>query len=167
MSHSPQSVRRLTLGHSPDPDDAFMFCALARGRLETPGFEFEHILQDIETLNQRAHRSELDITALSAHAYAYLTDRYNLLKTGASMGQGKGPMIVGSEPLTPDDLTREAATVCIAVRANVTSAILALHWHRQFNYRCPYRSNIETVAEGKPRRDSLIHEGQLTYADRA
>ncbi len=167
MTHSPQSVRRLTLGHSPDPDDAFMFCALARGRLETPGFEFEHILQDIETLNQRAHRSELDITALSAHAYAYLTDRYILLNSGASMGQGYGPMIVASESLTPADLSREAGDVCIAVPGERTSAFLALQLAiGEFNYRVvPFDQIIETVAEGKAEAGLLIHEGQLTYAD--
>src|SRR5690606_33405259 len=92
-------VRTLTLGHSPDPDDAFMFYALARGRLDTGDLRFEHILQDIQTLNERATRGELDITAISIHAYAYVSSQYALLPSGASMGNGYGPMIVARRKL--------------------------------------------------------------------
>jgi 1,4-dihydroxy-6-naphthoate synthase len=167
MTDLSKTTRHLTLGHSPDPDDAFMFCALARHQLLTPGYEFEHILQDIETLNQRAHRSELDITALSAHAYAYLTDRYILLNSGASMGQGYGPMIVASEPLSPSDLSSESGDICIAVPGERTSAFLALRLAiGEFNYKVvPFDRIIETVAEGEAQAGLLIHEGQLTYAD--
>ena len=84
----------LTLGHSPDPDDAFMFYALAKGLIPTHGFQFEHVLQDIQTLNERATRGELDITAVSLHAYAFVSDQYALLPSGASMGDGYGPMLV-------------------------------------------------------------------------
>ena len=87
----------LTLGHSPDPDDAFMFYALAKGLIPTHGFRFEHILQDIQTLNERAIRGELDITAVSIHAYAYVSDQYALLPSGASMGDGYGPLVVARE----------------------------------------------------------------------
>src|SRR5260221_9691790 len=87
-------AHRLTLGHSPDPDDAFMFYALAKELIPTHGYRFEHILQDIQTLNERATRGELDISAVSIHAYAYVSDKYALLPSGASMGDGYGPMLV-------------------------------------------------------------------------
>src|SRR6266568_2845147 len=112
----------LTLGHSPDPDDAFMFYALARGLIPTHGFQFEHILQDIQTLNERATRGELDITAISIHAYAYVSGQYALLPSGASMGDGYGPMLVAKGKL---DKT-EVATKKIAVPGTMTSAFLAL-----------------------------------------
>src|SRR5262249_42570295 len=119
----PQKERsmQLTLGHSPDPDDAFMFYALAAHKIDSEGLEFEHVLQDIETLNRRAERSELDITALSVHAYAYLHDRYVLLPHGASMGDGYGPLFVARAPMTLAQL-RESR---IAVPGLRTSAYLA------------------------------------------
>ncbi|MDB6054154.1 MAG: hypothetical protein JWN25_1677, partial [Verrucomicrobiales bacterium] len=86
--------QKLTLGHSPDPDDAFMFYGLAKGLVDAEGFEFEHILQDIQTLNEKATRGELDISAISIHAYAYVSDKYALLPSGASKGEGYGPMLV-------------------------------------------------------------------------
>ena len=94
--------RTLTLGHSPDPDDAFMFYALAKDLIPTQGFRFEHILQDIQTLNERATRGELDITAISIHAYAYVCDQYALLPSGASMGDGYGPMLVAKNRSWPE-----------------------------------------------------------------
>src|SRR5580704_9772790 len=94
----------LTLGHSPDPDDAFMFYGLAKELIPTGGFKFEHILQDIQMLNERATRGELDITAISIHAYAYVSAQYALLPSGASMGDGYGPMVVAKRPLMRDDL---------------------------------------------------------------
>src|SRR5437016_3018278 len=112
----------LTLGHSPDPDDAFMFYALAKGLIPTHGFEFEHILQDIQTLNERATRGELDISAISIHAYAYVSDKYALLPSGASMGDGYGPMIVAPKRWTRDELGRKK----IAIPGTMTSAFLAL-----------------------------------------
>ena len=112
----------LTLGHSPDPDDAFMFYALARDLIPTHGFRFEHILQDIQTLNERATRGELDISAISIHAYAYVSDKYALLPSGASMGDGYGPMLVAREKFTKDEVARKK----IAVPGTMTSAFLAL-----------------------------------------
>src|SRR6187402_2347181 len=88
------ATKNLTLGHSPDPDDAFMFFALAEGKIDTHGWKFEHILQDIQTLNERATRGELHISAISIHAYAYVLDKYALLPCGASMGDGYGPMLI-------------------------------------------------------------------------
>ena len=97
-------MQRLTLGHSPDPDDAFMFYALAKGLIDTHGYEFEHILQDIQTLNERATRGELDITAISIHAYASVSGDYALLPSGASMGDGYGPMLVAKEKLSREEI---------------------------------------------------------------
>src|SRR6188474_697285 len=112
----------LTLGHSPDPDDAFMFYALAKELIPTDGFKFRHILQDIQTLNERAMRGELDISAISIHAYAYVSDKYALLPSGASMGDGYGPMLVARKKLTKT----EVAQSVIAVPGVMTSAFLAL-----------------------------------------
>src|SRR6186713_75412 len=114
--------RPLTLGHSPDPDDAFMFYGLAKELIPSGGFRFEHILQDIQTLNERATRGELDITAISIHAYAHVCDQYALLPSGASMGDGYGPMLVAQRPLSREEILRS----CIAVPGRMTSAFLAL-----------------------------------------
>src|SRR5664279_1100674 len=116
------SQTALTLGHSPDPDDAFMFYGLARELIPTHGFRFQHILQDIQTLNERATRGELDITAISIHAYAYVSDQYALLPTGASMGDGYGPMLVAKEKFSSAEVARKK----IAVPGTMTSAFLAL-----------------------------------------
>src|SRR5438034_1321797 len=118
----------LTLGHSPDPDDAFMFYGLAKGLIPTPGFKFEHILQDIQTLNERATRGELDISAVSIHAYAYVSDQYALLPSGASMGDGYGPMLVAKKKISRDEIAGRR----IAVPGKMTSAFLALQlWLEQ------------------------------------
>src|SRR5437667_8434333 len=114
--------RTLTLGHSPDPDDAFMFYGLAKGLVPTHGFQFEHILQDIQSLNERATRGELDISAISIHAYAYVSDQYALLPSGASMGDGYGPMLVAKQKFSKQDIARKR----IAVPGTMTSAFLAL-----------------------------------------
>src|SRR4029434_2083683 len=111
----------LTLGHSPDPDDAFMFYALAKDLIPTGGLKFEHILQDIQTLNERATRGELDISAISIHAYAHVSDRYALLPSGASMGDGYGPMLVAKEKFSREEIARKK----VAVPGTMTSAFLA------------------------------------------
>ncbi len=116
------STQTLTLGHSPDPDDAFMFYALAKDLIPTHGYQFEHILQDIQTLNERATRGELDISAISIHAYAHVSDRYALLPSGASMGDGYGPMLVAKEVYSREEM----ADKVIAVPGTMTSAFLAL-----------------------------------------
>src|SRR5690242_14913218 len=113
---------KLTLGHSPDPDDAFMFYGLAKALIPTHGFRFEHVLQDIQTLNERATRGELDISAISIHAYAYVSDKYALLPSGASMGDGYGPMLVAKKRFSKSDVARKT----IAVPGTMTSAFLAL-----------------------------------------
>src|SRR5215467_11476623 len=112
----------LTLGHSPDPDDAFMFYGLAKELIPTHGFRFEHILQDIQTLNERATRGELDISAVSIHAYAYVSNQYALLPSGASMGDGYGPMLVAKQSFPKEEIARRK----IAVPGTMSSAFLAL-----------------------------------------
>src|SRR3954463_1428372 len=116
------SKRLITVGHSPDPDDAFMFYALAHDKLDTGDLAFRHELQDIETLNRRALRGELEVTAVSIHAYAHLLDKYALLPSGCSMGDRYGPMVVARSPLTLDELR----TRRIAVPGTLTTAFLTL-----------------------------------------
>src|SRR5512140_1447417 len=111
----------LTLGHSPDPDDAFMFYGLAKELIPTHGYQFRHVLQDIQLLNERATRGELDITAISIHAYAYVSDKYALLPSGASMGDSYGPMLVAPKKLTRAEIAQSK----IAVPGTMTSAFLA------------------------------------------
>ena len=154
---------RLLLGHSPDPDDAFMFYALAAGKIDSEGLEFEHVLQDIETLNRRAERSELEITAMSVHAYAYLHDRYLLLPHGASMGDGYGPLFVSRRPLTVAELRRSR----IAVPGLRTSAYLAARLALgEFDaVVVPFDRIMEHVRAGESDAGLLIHEGQLTWRD--
>jgi 1,4-dihydroxy-6-naphthoate synthase len=155
----------LTLGHSPDPDDAFMFYALAKDLIPTHGFRFEHILQDIQTLNERATRGELDISAISLHAYAYVSDRYALLPSGASMGDGYGPMLVAGQKFSRAEVARKK----IAVPGTMTSAFLALQlWlgknSKEFEYLVvPFDQIFQTVRSGKADVGLIIHEGQLTY----
>ncbi len=159
--------RTLTLGHSPDPDDAFMFYALAKDLIPTHGFRFEHILQDIQTLNERATRGELDITAVSIHAYAYVSDQYALLPSGASMGDGYGPMLVAKRKLTRDEVSRSR----IAVPGKMTSAFLALQlWlgkpAAEFEYIVvPFDEVFGAVRDNRADVGLIIHEGQLTYAN--
>jgi 1,4-dihydroxy-6-naphthoate synthase len=152
----------LKLGHSPDPDDAFMFYALAHDCIDTEGLQFEHILQDIETLNQRAAHSELDITALSVHAYAYLHDRYQLLPHGASMGDGYGPVFIARTPMPAAKLHGAR----IAVPGLRTSAYLAARLAvPEFEpLVVPFDAIMEHVRTGQCDVGLLIHEGQLTYA---
>src|SRR5882757_9468199 len=155
----------LTLGHSPDPDDAFMFYALAKDLIPTHGWRFEHILQDIQTLNERATRGELDISAVSIHAYAYVSDKYALLPSGASMGDGYGPMLVAKQKFTKEEVARKT----IAVPGTMTSAFLALQlWlgkpAKEFKYVVvPFDRIFEAVRNGKAEVGLIIHEGQLTY----
>jgi 1,4-dihydroxy-6-naphthoate synthase len=155
----------LTLGHSPDPDDAFMFYALAKDLIPTHGFRFQHILQDIQTLNERATRGELDITAVSIHAYAHVSDKYALLPSGASMGDGYGPMLVAKQKFSRAEILNQK----IAVPGTMTSAFLALQlWLRkpakEFNFVVvPFDQIFKAVREGRADVGLIIHEGQLTY----
>jgi 1,4-dihydroxy-6-naphthoate synthase len=158
-------TRTLTLAHSPDADDAFMFYALARleeSELDTGGLRFEHILADIETLNRQALASTYDVTAISFHAYAYLADRYRLLRCGSSFGDGYGPLLVAREPLAQGDLARHS----VAVPGKLTTAYLLLHLFApgMETKVVPFDRIPEAVRTGEVELGLLIHEGQLTYA---
>ena len=161
------SKRKITLGHSPDPDDAFMFYGLAKELIATGEFGFEHILQDIQTLNERATRGELDISAISIHAYAYVSDKYALLPSGASMGDGYGPMLVAKQKFSKDEIARKR----IAVPGTMTSAFLALQlWigkpAKDLDFVVvPFDEIFAAVHAGKADVGLIIHEGQLTYQD--
>jgi len=152
------------VAHSPDSDDAFMFYALADGRIDTDGIQYVHELQDIETLNQRAMRGELEVTAVSIHAYAYLCDRYALLPHGASMGDRYGPRLVGRQPATRSDVKGKR----IAIPGPLTSAYLALRLYEpDFTpVPTPFDEIEDRVEAGDVDLGLLIHEGQLTFADR-
>jgi 1,4-dihydroxy-6-naphthoate synthase len=149
------------LGHSPDPDDAFMFWALAEGRVDTRGFEFEHVPSDIQTLNEWALDGRLEVTAISLHTYPLVQDRYMLLPHGASMGSGYGPVVVAPEPLSIDELRR----VEIAVPGAMTTAFLVLRMVLgDFAYReVPFDRILDEVRSGRAAAGLVIHEGQLTY----
>lgn len=154
--------RLITVGHSPDPDDAFMFYALAHDKIGTGDLQFRHELQDIETLNRRALRGELEVTAVSIHAYAYLLDKYALLPSGCSMGDRYGPMVVARKPMTVADLR----TARIVVPGTMTTAFLALRLLLKDppNYEVlPFDQIIDAVAQSKYDAGLIIHEGQLTF----
>src|SRR5205807_3977823 len=162
-ARNPQpGTRLITVGHSPDPDDAFMFYALAHDKLDTGNLRFRHELQDIETLNRRALRGELEVTAVSIHAYAFLTDRYALLPSGCSMGDRYGPMVVARQPMSIEDLK----TARIAVPGTMTTAFLTLRLLLPggFPYEVmPFDQILAAVAQGRYDAGLIIHEGQLTF----
>src|SRR5437867_1491494 len=158
-----------TLGHSPDPDDAFMFYAMAENKIDLRGYRFDHRLKDMQTLNERARRDELHISAISIHAYAYVANNYALLPCGASMGDGYGPVVVqkrstpNSQLSTPNvDLLHERV---IAVPGEMTSAFLALQlFLGKFSYVVvPFDQIFEAIKSGRADAGLVIHEGQLTY----
>ncbi len=162
-----------TLGHSPDPDDAFMFYAMAENKIDLRGYQFEHRLEDIQTLNERALRGELHISAISIHAYAYVSKRYALLPCGASMGDGYGPVVIRKHPTsniqhpTPKqspsrDFLRGRK---IAVPGKMTSAFLALQlFLGEFEFVVvPFDQIFDAVNDGRADAGLIIHEGQLTY----
>ncbi|HET8908473.1 MAG TPA: MqnA/MqnD/SBP family protein [Ktedonobacterales bacterium] len=151
----------IRLGHSPDSDDAFMFYGLAEGHVDAEGLQFEHILKDIETLNQWALEGQLEITAISVHAYAYVADKYAILTHGASMGDNYGPMVVTRETVGPEWLKGKR----IAIPGTMTSAFLALRLYLgDFAYDVmPFDEIMEAVHDGRAEAGLLIHEGQLTH----
>src|SRR3954469_17568487 len=155
----------LKLGHSPDPDDAFMFYGLAKDKFPTGRYRFEHVLQDIQTLNQRAMKGELEITAISIHAYPYAANKYALTSCGSSMGDQYGPMIVAREPIALKDLRGKR----IAIPGKLTTAFLTLQLclgkaGEAFEIDVVHFDQIPAyVRDGKADAGLLIHEGQLTY----
>jgi len=157
------ATRRIQLGHSPDSDDAFMFYGLAEHKVDSEGFAFEHVLRDIQTLNEWAREGRIEITAISVHAYAYVADKYAILSHGASMGDNYGPMVVTREPVDPEWLRDKR----IAIPGEMTSAFLALKlFLGDFAYDVmPFDQIMEAVASGKAEAGLLIHEGQLTHGE--
>jgi 1,4-dihydroxy-6-naphthoate synthase len=151
----------IRLGHSPDPDDAFMFWALAAGRIDTRGLELEHVLADIQTLNEWALEGRLETTAISLHAYPLVQDRYLLLPHGASMGAGYGPVLVARRPISLDEIR----DIEIAVPGRMTTAFLVLRMAiGDFHFReVPFDRIMDEVRSGEAEAGLLIHEGQLTY----
>ena len=154
--------RLLTVGHCPDPDDAFMFYALAHDKIETGDLAFRHELQDIETLNRRCLKGELEISAVSLHAFAHLTDTYALLSSGCSMGDRYGPMVVARKPFKIEELR----SLKIAVPGTMTTAFLSLSLllGKGFSYEViPFDQILDAVANGRVDAGLIIHEGQLTF----
>jgi 1,4-dihydroxy-6-naphthoate synthase len=151
----------ITVAHSPDSDDAFMFYALATNKLDTGDIQFTHVLKDIQSLNEMAMRGVYDVTAISFHAYAYIADKYALLPHGASIGDNYGPIVVAREPLSADDLSK----MKVAIPGEMTSAFLALRiFNSEFAYEVvAFDKIIEAVQEGRCDAGLLIHEGQLFY----
>ena len=156
-------VRTITVAHSPDSDDAFMFYGLATNKLETDGLKFEHTLRDIQTLNEDAKNGVFDVTAISFHAYAYVSDKYALLPHGASIGDKYGPILVSKEPRSADEI----GSMKIAIPGELTSAFLALRlFNADFEYVVvPFDKIIDAVQKGDVDAGLLIHEGQLFYKE--
>jgi 1,4-dihydroxy-6-naphthoate synthase len=154
-------VREITVAHSPDSDDAFMFYGLATHKVRTPGLRFTHSLCDIETLNQKAREGVYDVTAISFHAYPYIQDKYALMACGGSVGEGYGPMIVSPRPFSTTDIK----TKKIAIPGKLTTAYLALQLFAPGveTEVVPFDQIIPQVLEGKYEAGLIIHEGQLTY----
>ena len=157
-------ARTITVAHSPDSDDAFMFYGLATHKLETDGLKFEHTLKDIQTLNEDAKRGVYDVTAISFHAYAYVSDKYALLPHGASIGDKYGPIVVSKEPRSPEEI----GDMKIAIPGELTSAFLALRiFNNKFDYIVvPFDKIIDAVLNGEADAGLLIHEGQLFYKEK-
>jgi len=154
-------TRTITVAHSPDSDDAFMFYGLATHKLDTGSLSFTHVLKDIQTLNEEAFRGTYDVTAVSFHAYAYIADKYLLLPHGASIGDNYGPILVSREPAKAADISQ----LKIAVPGTLTSAFLAMRiFNADFKYEVvPFDKIIDAVKSGQCDAGLLIHEGQLFY----
>ncbi len=155
------AAQKITVAHSPDSDDAFMFYGLATNKLDTGALTFTHVLKDIQTLNEDAMRGTYDVTAISFHAYAYVADKYVLLPHGASIGENYGPVVVSREPTKAEELSN----LKIAVPGTLTSAFLALRiFNPDFEYEVlPFDEIIDAVKQGRCDAGLLIHEGQLFY----
>ncbi|MDX2036994.1 MAG: MqnA/MqnD/SBP family protein [Isosphaeraceae bacterium] len=165
MSTAPSAPRTIRVGHSPDSDDAFMFYALTHDKLGCNEYHFVHQLEDIETLNRRALAGELEVSAVSIHAYAYLSDRYALLSSGCSMGDEYGPKLITREPATLDEIRDKT----IAIPGTMTTAYLALQLCLGKGVKTtvmPFDQILPAVAEGKVDVGLIIHEGQLYYGEK-
>ncbi len=152
----------IRLGHSPDSDDAFMFYALATGKISTSNFRFTHVIEDIESLNNRAVKGELEVTAISVHAYAYVANKYALLPCGASIGERYGPIIVSAEPLKPNELSGKTIAVPGAMTtAYLTCRLFLLDFKSEI---LPFDKILDAVIQRTVDAGLIIHEGQLTYS---
>ncbi len=155
----------INLGHSPDPDDAFMFYGLATGQLDSGPYHFNHILQDIQTLNERALKNELEVSAISLHTYPYIAQNYALMACGCSMGDNYGPMIVAKKPYTLQEL-QAGGNLRIAIPGTMTTAFLAASIALGKGFRNivkPFDEILQFVQDGHADAGLIIHEGQLTY----
>jgi len=161
MSSPQKTIREITVAHSPDSDDAFMFYGMATNKVRVPGVKFTHTLCDIETLNRMALEGHYDITALSFHAYPYIQDRYAIMPSGGSVGEGYGPMIVASRNIPADEIGK----IKIAVPGTMTTAYLALKLYAPdcVTEVVPFDQIMPRVLDGKYEAGLIIHEGQLTY----
>ena len=157
------SKEEVRIGHSPDSDDAFMFYALAKGIIPTGNFNFIHVIEDIESLNKRAINGELEVTAISVHAYAYVADKYALLPCGASIGDRYGPIIVAATPMQPEELQGKT----IAIPGTMTTAYLTCRlFLPNFTYKIvPFDGILNAVVQKEVDAGLIIHEGQVTYSD--
>jgi len=153
--------RTITIGHSPDPDDAFMFYGLASGKVRLDGIEIKHFLEDIQSLNQRAMRGELEVTAISAHAYPFVADKYWIMRTGASMGEGYGPVIISRKYGSLDEL--KGRTVGTPGSMTTATLLFKLFTDGIRNVDMPFDEIMQAVDSGKVDAGLLIHEGQITY----
>ena len=151
----------MKLGHSPDADDAFMFYAIANGKVASEEIDFEHVIEDIQSLNKRAMEAELEVTAISAHGYLSVQDRYRILSCGASMGKGYGPIVVATEKI-PD---LRGKTVAIPGKLTTAYLLLSLYADDFIPVEVPFDKIMDKVLEGEADAGLLIHEGQLTYED--
>ncbi len=156
-------MQTIRFGHSPDPDDAFMFYAIAKDKIDTKEFQIAHVVEDIESLNKRALKAELEVTAVSVHAYAYVHKQYAIMRSGASMGEQYGPIVVASKPFNSNELRGKK----IAVPGTLTTAYLALRlFEKDFSFVVvPFDQILDFVKNGKADCGLVIHEGQLTYQE--
>ena len=155
-------MQTIRIGHSPDPDDAFMFYAITSGKVTIPGARIEHVLEDIESLNRRSRSGELEVTAVSAATYALVADRYRLMDPGASMGKGYGPILVAREPLDPREIPKKV----VAIPGSHTTASLLLRLYLPEEpalIEVAFDKIIQAVLEGQADLGLLIHEGQITH----
>jgi 1,4-dihydroxy-6-naphthoate synthase len=163
VTESDLALREITVAHSPDSDDAFMFYGLATNKVRTPGLRFQHTLCDIETLNRAAMEGngKYDVSAISFHAYPYVQDKYGLMPCGGSVGEGYGPMIVSAKPLTSEEVRK----IKIAVPGTLTTAFLALKLFAPevATEAVPFDQIIPQILEGQFEAGLIIHEGQLSY----
>lgn len=152
---------RIRIGHSPDPDDAFLFYAMTQGKIPMQGISVEHRLKGIEELNQEALAGDLEMTAISLHAYPYCADRYALLTAGASVGEGYGPVVVARQPMTPEQLS--GVTVAIPGKMTTAALLLQLAVGKLRTKVMPFDEILGAVERGEAEAGVLIHEGQITY----